>query len=102
MEAVDATDYPFEEDVPLRAITDPSQVWNFVTPSRIYLSRRHRRDKDVYLHLTGGCTWEEEHGLQLVFRQGKKLTRVSPQDGHVTEADAYDIPDEDDPLLAAY
>lgn len=48
------------------------------------------------------CDWEEEHGLQLVFRQGKKLTRISDQDGHLTEADAYDKPDEEDELLSKF
>ena len=48
------------------------------------------------------CEWEQEHGLQLVFRQGKKLTRVSDQDGHLTKADAYGIPDNEDKLLSAF
>lgn len=37
-----------------------------------------------------------------MFRQGKKLTRISDQDGHLTEADAYDKPDEEDELLSHY
>lgn len=49
---------------------------------------------------TCGCEWEEEHGLQLVFKEGKKLTRISGYDGHITAADAYDIPDEQDELLS--
>jgi len=48
------------------------------------------------------CDWEPEHGLQLVFRQGRKLTRISAQDGHLTEADAYDKPDEEDELLSKF
>lgn len=27
------------------------------------------------------CEWENEHGLQLIFKDGKSLTRVSSVDG---------------------
>lgn len=75
---------------------------NFVQPNQIYISRRHRRDKDVYIQVSCSCDWEQEHGLQLVFRQGKKITRISDEDGHLTEADAYDKPDSDDELLSKF
>ncbi len=91
-----------EADQSLKDITDPNEIWNFVHPSKIYVSRRHRRDKDIYIHITCRCDWEEEHGLQLVFRQGKKITRVSDIDGHLTESDAYDKADEDDELLSEF
>ncbi|MFD1552365.1 hypothetical protein DNU06_10965 [Putridiphycobacter roseus] len=74
-------------------------IWNFVYPTEIFMSRRHKADKDVYLILACECEWEKEHGLQFVFRQGRKLTRVSDQDGHLTNADAFDIPDSEDKLL---
>lgn len=32
------------------------------------------------------CAWEPEHGLQLVFASGERLSRVSPYDGHLTWA----------------
>jgi hypothetical protein len=86
----------------LSNLKDPNGIWDFVNPSGIYISRRHRRDMDVYLAISCGCDWEEEHGLQLVFKQGKKLTRISGHDGHITEADAYDIPDEQDELLSRF
>lgn len=54
----------------------------------------------LYVQVACACEWE--HGLQLAFRQGKKLTIISDQDGHLTEADAYDIPDEDDELLSRF
>ena len=87
-----------EADQPLWEIKEKSEIWNFIYPQDIYLSRRHRRDKDVYLNLTCECEWEQEHGLQFVFRQGSVLTRVSDQDGHLTEADAYGNPDAEDEL----
>ncbi|MFC7668884.1 DUF6985 domain-containing protein [Hymenobacter humi] len=48
------------------------------------------------------CEWEVEHGLQLVFRQGRMLTRVSQYDGHLTESQAEDIPEEQDALMMQY
>jgi hypothetical protein len=91
-----------DADEKLRQIKEKNDIWNFVKPTNINVSRRHRRDKDIYIHIDCECDWEEEHGLQLVFRQGKKLIRISEQDGHLTEADAYDKPDTEDELLSQF
>ncbi len=80
----------------------PLSIWNFVYPTALFVNRRASNDKDIYIVLACECEWEKEHGLQLVFRQGKKLTRVSDQDGHLTESDAYDFPDSEDKLLSAF
>ena len=101
MDFLNAVEYD-EADKPLWDIEDKNEIWNFIYPQDIYLTRRHRRDEDIYINLTCECEWEQEHGLQLVFRQGKKLTRISDQDGHLTEADAYDKPDEEDELLSQF
>lgn len=85
VEAVDIEDLP---------ISDPTEIWKFVFPAHIYISRRSRRDSDIYIKVACGCEWEEEHGLQLVFRLGNKLVRVSGRDGHLTHADAYDLPED--------
>lgn len=86
----------------LSDIKEDHEIWNFVYPTDIYVSRRHRRDMDIYICISCECGWEKEHGLQLVFRQGKKLTRISDEDGHLTEADAWDKPDEEDELLSKF
>jgi hypothetical protein len=91
-----------EDEQAMRDITDVNDIWKFVHPSEIYVSRRARRDEDIYVQIACECDWEPEHGLQLVFRQGKQLTRVSEQDGHLTEADAWDKPDEEDVLLSQF
>lgn len=91
-----------EADECLWQINNPKEIWGYVSPIEILVSRRHSRDKDIYITVACECEWEREHGLQLVFRQGKKLTRVSDQDGHVTEADAYDKPDSQDKLLSQF
>ncbi len=100
-EFLEQIDYD-ELDKPLWEITDKNDIWNFVTPTNIYIEKRFRRDCDFYIQVACECAWEQEHGLQLVFRQGKKLTRISDQDGHLTLADAFDKPDTEDKLLAEF
>lgn len=101
MDFLNAVEYD-EAYKPLWDIKEKSEIWNFIYPQDIYVTRRHRRDKDIYINITCECEWEQEHGLQLVFRQGKKLTRISDQDGHITEADAFGKPDEEDELLSQF
>jgi hypothetical protein len=90
------------DDQSLRGIKDRNEIWKFIHPSEIYVTRRPYKEQDMYLFVACECDWEQEHGLQLVFRQGKKLTRISDQDGHLTEADAYGKPDEQDELLSKF
>jgi hypothetical protein len=86
----------------LKNIKDENKIWKFVYPSAIHVSRRPYNDKDIYVQIACECEWEKEHGLQLVFRQGRKLIRVSDQDGWLTKADANGIPDEEDVLLSMF
>jgi len=101
MDFLDAVGFD-EADEALSKIKDKNEIWKFIHPSEIYVTRRPYKEQDVYVFVACECEWEEEHGLQLVFRQGKKLTRISDQDGHLTEADAYDKPDEEDELLSKF
>jgi len=80
----------------MRVLTDEKLIWKHIHPTKIYVTRRPYNEQDIYVQVACECDWEPEHGLQLVFRQGRKLTRVSNQDGHLTEADAWDKPDEED------
>ena len=87
--------------VPLDIVKE-ADAWKYVHPRNVIVSRRNNNDKDVYVQVICFCDWETEHDLQLVFREGRKLTRVSAADGHLTDADAYGIPDEQDKLLSSY
>jgi hypothetical protein len=91
-----------EADEPFRQISDKNEIWNFIHPREIFVTRRPYEEKDMYVQIACECDWEQEHGLQLVFRRGIKLTRLSYFDGHLTEADAYDKPDEEDELLSKF
>ena len=101
MEFLDAVDFD-EADEPLRQIKNINEIWNFIQPTEIHVTRRPYKDQDMYVQILCECDWEQEHGLQLVFRQGKKLTRISDQDGHLIEADAFDKPDSEDILLSQF
>ena len=77
-------------------IADARSVWQHVRPSKIHVVRRPYGDKLVYVQIVAKCVWEEEHGLQIVYRRGIELNRVSAQDGHLTHCDAYDLPETQD------
>lgn len=68
-------------------ISTPEEVWDCIHPTEIYVSRRSVGEKKVYLQIACECIWELEHGLQIIYQQGETLTRVSSQDGHLTNED---------------
>lgn len=81
-------------------IESEQAVWEHLQPCAIYISRRHRRDCAIYLLIGANCDWEPEHGLQIVYRRGSELVRVSQQDGHLTHTDANDLPEEEDTIVS--
>jgi hypothetical protein len=81
-------------------IESEQAVWEHVQPGAIYISRRGRRDCAIYLMVGANCDWEPEHGLQIVYRRGSELVRVSQQDGHLTHTDAYDLPEEEETIVS--
>ncbi|WP_442483777.1 DUF6985 domain-containing protein [Aeoliella sp. SH292] len=80
-------------------IGSKEEVWQHVFITGVHVSRRHWRDKEVYVQLTGNCDWEQEHGIQIVLRRGHILARVSDQDGHLTTADAYNLPENQNTIV---
>jgi Domain of unknown function (DUF6985) len=86
-----------EDQVECR-VASPEAIWAHVHPSEIFVSRRPRRDQLIYIQITAECDWEHEHGLQIVYRRGCELSRVSDQDGHLTHTDAYDMPEDQDKI----
>lgn len=74
-----------EEDFP--RIAGPGEVWDHVLFSRHDVSvQRDGPGEPVYVSVECECSWEPEHGLQLVFRGGARVTKVGPYDGHLTNA----------------
>jgi hypothetical protein len=80
-------------------IPSASAVWDFVTPTEIHVSRRRRRDRLIYVEILAECRWEIEHGLDVIYRSGSTLSRVSEQDGHITTSDAFDFPEERNTII---
>jgi hypothetical protein len=57
--------------------------------TELCVSRDHGAGRDVFVSLECNCAWEVEHGLQLVFRNGREISNVGPFDGHVSNESAY-------------
>ncbi|GIF77126.1 DUF6985 domain-containing protein [Asanoa siamensis] len=72
------------------SIAGPDEVWDYVDLAGEVTVRR---DTDaagpVCLSLECECDWEPEHGLQIVFREGRTVIKVGASDGHLTNASAY-------------
>ena len=79
-------------------VDSEERIWEHVHPSELYISKRHRRDHAIYVSITAECDWEREHGLQIIYRGGAELSRVSEQDGHLTHTDAFNLPEDQDKI----
>lgn len=72
------------------SIKTPSEVWSHVEfGEEVVVSRRSYGDKKIYVSIECSCDWEPEHGLQIVLKDGKAISKVGPYDGHLTNSDAY-------------
>jgi hypothetical protein len=88
---LDMNSYWSSIDEEFISIKSPSEIWSHIQlGSEPIVSRRSYGDKKVYVSLECNCDWELEHGLQIVFKEGMKVCKVGPYDGHVTNSDAYD------------
>lgn len=103
-EICDDTEYGEEVAEWLNADSkNAAALWDSVSaPEAILVQRRHRRDKDIYIQMSLDCKWERESGIQMVFRKGMALTRISVMDGWLTDADALGLEDSEDKLLSSF
>lgn len=67
----------------------PSEIWSHVAYGDEALLRRRDSDQKIYISIECECDWEQEHGLQIVFQEGKRINKVGPYDDHLTNTDAY-------------
>lgn len=84
-----------DDDRPAFVLEKPGDVWSHVRFGDEFIVRRRTAgdaEHGVYLSLTCNCDWEPEHGLQLVLRDGRAITKIGPYNGHLTNADASDNP----------
>lgn len=67
------------------AIKQAKDIWLFTTPKDVIIEQNI--NGKFYVTISCECEWEQEHGLQLVFREGKKLTRSTGHDGQLEDWD---------------
>ena len=81
--------YAGEGEYPV--IETPEDVWKHVRfGSEPLVARRAYGDRGIYVSLECGCAWEIEHGLNIVFKNGQRVSKVGENDGHCTNSDAFD------------
>jgi hypothetical protein len=79
----------------LPEIPDSADIWEHVQfrhPPEWHLGGGPLSPGRSYLSFEGEVSWEPEHGLQLVYEDGRRVCKVSQYDGHVTVAHAYRDP----------
>jgi hypothetical protein len=89
----------YVEDDEILKIDSPSEVWKYITlGNQVWVKRRAYGDKGIYVILDSDCEWEVEHGLQIVLKNGLKVNKIGPFDGHLTNSDSYDREDYEDAI----
>jgi hypothetical protein len=88
------------EDVACK-IDRAEDVWRHIKPTQIFVVRRQHKEDSIFIQITAECGWELEHGLQIVYRSGNELVRVSEQDGHLMHCDAYNLPESENVIVKA-
>lgn len=71
------------------AISNADEVWEHVTVTDIYV-KKLMKDGRIYVSIAADCEWDQEHGIQIVLREGNTLTRVSSQDGHLANQSPWE------------
>lgn len=74
-----------------RPIKSADDLWKHVRlGTSPHVMRRPDGDNGVYVAIECGCDWEQEHGLQIVLKNGAKVNKLGGYDGHLTNSDAFD------------
>jgi Domain of unknown function (DUF6985) len=66
------------------------KIWEHVqVGDEPMVTRSAYGDQRVYISFECSRDWEPEHGLQIVFKEGRIVNKVGPYDGHLTNAAAF-------------
>ncbi|WP_313196008.1 DUF6985 domain-containing protein [Shinella zoogloeoides] len=68
---------------------NPTNIWDHVMSGPVMVRKGRGDDNNWYVVMEAECAWDTEHGLMLVWHQGKTLTKVGGYNGHLTDAGAY-------------
>lgn len=76
--------------VPSPIIKNEKEVWNNIRFGNDAFINYRNEDRKIYISFECECTWEKEHGLQIVIKEGKLVNKIGQFDGHLTNSDAFD------------
>ena len=68
----------------------PEAIWKHVTPKSLFVDKDGNGGERYYVIIECECGWESEHGLMMVWRDGRTLSKVGGYDGHLTNASGDD------------
>ncbi len=71
--------YKIDGETPPVRLRKRANVWRHLRLRQVFVPQ-HGNTQDRYVFIQGGCDWEEEHGLELLFKN-ERLFRVGPQEG---------------------
>jgi len=71
-------------------VDSSNDIWDELKFTGLYVVREEDNGP-VSIMLLADCSWDIEHGTQLMFRNGLVLSRVSSIDGHYTNWHAYGL-----------
>ena len=66
-------------DTPPVRLRKRNDVWRHLRLATVFIPK-HGKTADRYVFIDGSCDWEEEHGLQLLFKN-ERLLRVGQNEG---------------------
>ncbi|MEM1096875.1 MAG: hypothetical protein AAGJ10_19940 [Bacteroidota bacterium] len=72
-------------------IDGPDEIWASVDfGTELLVMRRSLTDPSIYIYVECECSWETEHGLGVVFKEGLQVSKIGPCDGLLSHADVWD------------
>lgn len=81
-----------QTEPPPPIVESPDDVWNHVVwwPDAVKVEVDFEHSTGAHVIVHGSCTWDEEHGIELVFQSGETLTRVGDRVGNPVPLPAGD------------
>ena len=84
------------EGLPCVEITSPEEIWQHIQfGHEALVCRRNNGDRAVYVLFECDCDWNQEDGLQIVFKHGNQVSKVGPFDDFLSNEDVYGLPELD-------
>lgn len=86
----DTANFRRSEKADVVSIGSAADVWQHIQfGDEALVCRRQNDEQTVYVSLECECDWEEEQGLQIVFRHGAEISKLGPFDDFMSNADVF-------------